>query len=48
MSHQNKKPKYKLDPKKFEAVHEEKEKKDKDWSGDDIFKEIARMKKWKH
>ena len=49
MGRPDKKPKYKLDPKKFEAIHEEKEKKDKDWEGGDIFNEIARMKsKYKH
>lgn len=43
MSRHSKKPKYKLDPKKFES-EPEKQKKDKDWSGDDIFNEMLREK----
>ena len=43
MSRPSKKPKYKLDPKKFES-EPEKQKKEQDWSGDDIFKEMLREK----
>jgi len=39
----SRKPKYKLDPKKFEPA-QEKKKKESDWSGEDIFGEIARSK----
>ena len=43
MARPYKKPKYKLDPKKFES-EPEKQKKEKDWSGDDIFNEMLREK----
>ena len=43
MTRPSKKPKYKLDPKKFES-EPEKQNKEKDWSGDDIFKEMLREK----
>ena len=42
--HPSKKPKYKLDPKKFEEIHEHKEKKEKDWSESDLYQEMLREK----
>ncbi|MFH1359516.1 MAG: hypothetical protein ABIJ41_00570 [Candidatus Omnitrophota bacterium] len=42
----SKKPKYRLDPKKFEPTAE-KQKKEKDWSGSDIFDEIKRSKSYR-
>lgn len=43
MNRSPKKPKYKLDPKKFDGP-QEKIKKEKDLDGDDIFKEMLRSK----
>ncbi len=43
MSRPYKKPKYKLDPKKFEPT-QEREKKDKDWSESDLYWEMLREK----
>ena len=40
----HKKPKYQLDPKKFEAAFEQKEKKDKDWSPSELYEEMLRSK----
>lgn len=42
----SKKPKYRLDPKKFEPT-ETKKKRDKDLTGSDIFDEIRRSKPYK-
>ncbi len=42
--HPSKKPKYKLDPKKFEEGHEHKEKKEKDWTEEELYSEILREK----
>ena len=39
-----KKQKYKIDPKKFEAIHEQTEKKDKDWTPSDLYNEMLREK----
>ena len=44
----HKKPKYQLDPKKFEAIHEQKEKQEKDWASSEIFDEIRRSKSHRH
>lgn len=38
-----KKPKYKLDPKKFDSESPQ-IKKEKDWQGSEIFEEIRRLK----
>ena len=43
-SHQNKKPKYRLDPKKFMADQQEVKKKDKDWTESELYNEILREK----
>ena len=44
-----KKPKYRLDAKKFEAAFEHKEKKEKDWSESELYKQILREKsKFRH
>lgn len=40
----SKKPKYKLDPKKFEEIRENKDKKEKDWSASDLYHEMLREK----
>ena len=42
--HPSKKQKYKLDPKKFETQYEAKEKKEKDWSEEDLYNEMLRSK----
>lgn len=39
-----KKPKYKLDPKKFMAQEERVKEKDRDWSESELFNEIMRSK----
>ena len=39
-----KKPKYKLDVKKFETAFEQQEKKDKDWQDSEVFNEILKSK----
>ncbi len=39
-----KKPKYKLDAKKFEALHEQAEKKEKDWTESEFYQEMLREK----
>ena len=43
MSRPYKKPKYKLDPKKFETTID-KEKKEKDWGEGELFREMLREK----
>ncbi len=43
MSRPQKKPKYKLDPKKFES-EPVREKKEKDWSESDLYWEMLRSK----
>ena len=43
MSRHNKKPKYKLDPKKFDPAPE-KERKEKDWNESDLYWEMLREK----
>ncbi len=40
----SKKPKYKLDPKKFEGPMETAKKKEQDPTGDDLFREMLRSK----
>ena len=49
MSRSPKKSKYPLDPKKFIVQHEQTEKKEKDLSGEDIYREMLRSKsRWRH
>ena len=40
----SKKPKYQLDPKKFEAELEQKKKKEDDWSESELYQEMLRSK----
>ncbi len=44
MSHQNKKPKYRLDPKKFMTERQEVKKPDKDWTESELYNEVLRQK----
>ena len=39
-----KKPKYKMDPKKFEAMHEYTDKKEKDWIPSELYEEMLKEK----
>ncbi len=39
-----KKPKYQLDPKKFEAQHEQKKKKEEDWTESELYQEMLKSK----
>ena len=44
MSRHSKKPKYRLDPKKFDPREEPAKKKDKEWSESNFYNEILREK----
>ena len=44
MSRHAKKPKYRLDPKKFMEDQNQAKKKDKDWSESDLYNEVLRAK----
>ena len=44
MGHSNKKPKYKLDPKKFMAEQDKVKEKDRDWTESELYQEMLRSK----